>query len=80
MNAPVKVARPAAELPAPNSDFYNFADLLSDADRAILRRVREFMGSKVQPIINKYWAEDAFPFELLPAIKELGLGGRGMEG
>ena len=33
-----------------------------------------------QPIINKYWVEDAFPFELLPAFKELNLGGLGMQG
>src|SRR2546422_10160985 len=38
------------------------------------------METKVQPIINKYWAEDAFPFELLPSFKELNVGGLGMEG
>jgi glutaryl-CoA dehydrogenase len=38
------------------------------------------MESKVAPIINKYWDEDSFPFELLPAIKELGIGGLGMKG
>src|SRR5215471_17792883 len=38
------------------------------------------METKVQPIINKYWVEDAFPFELLPAIKELNIGGVGIEG
>jgi hypothetical protein len=29
------------------------------------------METKVAPIINKYCVEDAFPFELLPAFKEL---------
>jgi glutaryl-CoA dehydrogenase len=38
------------------------------------------METKVQPIINKYWADDAFPFELLPSFKELQLGGLGFEG
>ena len=38
------------------------------------------METKVQPIINKYWSDDAFPFELLPSFKELGLGGLGFEG
>src|SRR5881628_1816081 len=38
------------------------------------------METKVAPIINKYWIEDSFPFELLPAIKELNLGGLGMQG
>ena len=38
------------------------------------------METKVQPIINKYWSDDAFPFELLPSFKELQLGGLGYEG
>jgi glutaryl-CoA dehydrogenase len=29
---------------------------------------------------RKYWVDDAFPFELLPAVKELGIGGLGMNG
>jgi hypothetical protein len=27
------------------------------------------------PIINKYWVEDSFPFELLPSYKELNIAG-----
>ena len=46
----------------------------------MLKQVRAFMETKVAPIINKYWIEDAFPFELLPAIKELNIGGVGMQG
>ena len=38
------------------------------------------MESKVAPIINKYWVEDAFPFELVPLVKELNLGGLGIQG
>ena len=38
------------------------------------------METKVAPIINKYWSEDAFPFELLPAFKELNIGGIGIKG
>ena len=67
-------------LPAPNSDFYQLADTLNAEERALLKQVRTFMETKVAPIINKYWVEDAFPFELLPAIKELNLGGVGMQG
>jgi glutaryl-CoA dehydrogenase len=67
-------------LPTPNSDFYHFADTLSGDERAVLQRVRAFMESKVQPIINKYWTDDAFPFEVLPAFKELNIGGLGYEG
>jgi glutaryl-CoA dehydrogenase len=47
---------------------------------AVLKQVRTFMETKVQPIITKYWVEDSFPFELLPAIKALNIYGAGMEG
>src|SRR5499427_10590550 len=67
-------------LPPPNSDFYQTAETLSADELAILKKVRAFMDSKVAPIINKYWVEDAFPFELLPAVKELNLGGLGIQG
>ena len=67
-------------LPAPNSDFYELADTLNAEERGLLKQVRAFMETKVAPIINDYWVKDAFPFELLPAIKELNLGGVGMQG
>src|SRR6201987_6163657 len=67
-------------LPPPNSDFYKHIDVLTAEETAIVRKVRAYMETKVQPIINKYWADDAFPFELLPSFKELQLGGPGFEG
>src|SRR5712675_1335109 len=67
-------------LPAPNSDFYQLADTLNAEEQGVLKQIRAFMENKVEPIANKYWAEDAFPFELLPAFKELNIGGLGMQG
>jgi len=67
-------------LPAPNSDFYMLAETLPPEELAVVRQVRAFMESKVAPIINKYWVEDSFPFELLPAFKDLNIGGLGMQG
>src|SRR6266849_10464819 len=67
-------------LPAPNSDFYQLVDVLTAEEKAVVKRVRTYMETNVQPIINKYWSDDAFPFELLPSFKELGLGGLGFEG
>ncbi len=75
-----KEAKPVKALPAPNSDFYELAETLPAEELAVLKQVRAFMESRVAPIINKYWDEDSFPFELLPAIKELGIGGLGMQG
>src|SRR5215470_5004708 len=67
-------------LPAPNVDFYEFVADLPAGEMAIIKKVREYMQKKVQPIINKYWLEDSFPFELLPSFKELGITGAGIEG
>jgi glutaryl-CoA dehydrogenase len=67
-------------LPAPNSDFYELADVLTAEEKAIVKKVRAYAETRVAPIINKYWTDDAFPFELLPSFKELGIGGLGYKG
>lgn len=67
-------------LPEPNGDFYQMTDCLNDAEREKLKQVRAFMEKKVAPIINKFWAEDSFPFELLPGIRDLNIAGIGYEG
>ncbi len=77
---PATEARQPKQLPPPNSDFYDVYETLSAEELAIVKQVRGFLESKVAPIITKYWADDAFPFELLPAFKELNIGGLGMQG
>jgi len=71
---------PQAALPKPDGDFYQVTASLRDSDRDDLKRVRAFMESQVAPVINKYWAEDSFPFELLPGIRDLKIAGAGYEG
>src|SRR6266516_3996268 len=78
MASPTKEIKKA--LPQPNSDFYQRVETLPADELAVLKQVRTFMETKVQPIITKYWVEDSFPFELLPAIKELNIGGVAMNG
>lgn len=80
MATAIKDTRQAKPLPAPNSDFYQLAETLTAEELALVKQVRAFMESKVAPIINKYWADDAFPFELIPAFKELKIGGLGLNG
>src|SRR6476660_3864854 len=79
MASPVKDRKPVS-LPAPNSDFYDLVETLPAEELAIVKQVRTFMETKVAPIITKYWVEDTFPFEILPAVKELNIGGVGMQG
>ncbi len=71
---------PKATLPKPDGDFYQLTASLKDSDRDVLKGVRAFMESQVAPVINKYWAEDSFPFELLPGIRDLKIAGAGYEG
>ena len=75
-----KVAKQPKPLPAPNADFYELIETLPAEELAVVKQVRTFMETKVVPIITKYWVEDAFPFELLPLLKDLGIGGVGLNG
>src|SRR5438046_7967982 len=77
--APSKTAAPKP-ISVPNGDFYQLIDHLTPEEKALVKKVRTYMETKVQPVINSDWADDAFPFELLPTLKELGIGGLGYEG
>ena len=57
------------------SDFYDLEALLSDDDRALLHRVRTFMDSQVEPVINEWWTRGKFPMDLIPGLVELGTAG-----
>src|SRR5260370_5931536 len=77
---PITMPKHGKPLHAPNSDFYERVETLPPEDLAVVKQVRTFMEMKVQPIITKYWVEDAFPFEILPEIKKLNIGGVAMNG
>ncbi len=77
---PQDTKKASPPLPAPNTDFYDVYETLIPEELAILKQVRAFLDTQVAPIINKYWAEDSFPFEVLPALKELNIGGIGLKG
>ena len=74
------VTPPKLALPKPDADFYQVTASLSEADQEVLKRVRTFMEGQVAPVINKYWSEDSFPFELIPGIRDLKIAGAGYEG
>src|SRR5438094_2646264 len=80
MEAERKEIKQHKPLPAPNSDFFELVETLPAEELAIVKQMRVFMETKVAPIITKYWVDDAFPFELLPSLKELNIGGVGMQG
>src|SRR6202030_2305835 len=78
--AAAKPPKQPKPLPAPNSDFYEVYETLSAEELTTAKKVRAFMEAKVAPVITKYWVDDSFPFELLAGVKELGIGGLGMQG
>src|SRR3982751_1206251 len=63
-----------------SGDFYRTADALSPEDRKILTNVQSFAEDRVAPIINDYWGQAEFPFELIPHYAALGIAGAGYSG
>jgi glutaryl-CoA dehydrogenase len=57
------------------TDYYQVDDLLTDAERAVRARVRDFCDSEVLPVINRYWEAAEFPHELVPKLAALGVCG-----
>ena len=81
MNVQGSSARKAEHVAPPiDGDFYRIADLLDPKERIVAQRVREFMEAEVAPIIEDFWARDKFPFEIIPKIAGVGIGGIGYEG
>src|SRR3989442_10088664 len=66
--------------PPVDGDFYSISSVLDAKERVIVKRVRDFMESEVAPIIEDYWARDKFPFEIVPKIAKLDIGGVGYRG
>src|SRR5882672_4767123 len=80
MTTATKDIKEPKPLPVPNGDFYEVTESLKAEELEILNQVRGFMKTNVAPIITRYWADDAFPFEVLPALRDLKLGGLGLQG
>jgi hypothetical protein len=49
--------RASKPVPVSNGDFYQLVDLLTPEERAVVKKVRTYMETTVQPVINKYWAD-----------------------
>ncbi|WP_144759592.1 acyl-CoA dehydrogenase family protein [Curtobacterium sp. 9128] len=60
------------------SDFYGFAQQLSDDERASLARLREYLEREVAPIADEYWARAEFPMQVIAPLAELGMYGPGV--
>ncbi|HWG64715.1 MAG TPA: acyl-CoA dehydrogenase family protein [Streptosporangiaceae bacterium] len=65
---------------AADADFYGLEQLLDDSGRDALRRTREFMTKEIEPVINRYWTREEFPYELIPEFARLGITGLAYNG
>src|SRR5262249_51807834 len=54
-------------------DFYAYEELLSDAERQKVERMREFLRTQLAPLVDDYWARAEFPFQLVEGVAKLGL-------
>ena len=75
-----QVTKPDYTPPPIDGDFYRIANVLNETERTLLQRVRTFTEGVVAPVIEDYWARDEFPFEIIPKIAEIGIGGVGYQG
>lgn len=62
------------------SDVLGIDSLLSDDERAVRDRVREFVDEHIRPHIAGWFDRAVFPVELAPALGELGVLGMTLDG
>jgi len=57
-------------------DLYNFQELLSEEEAAVVARLRSFLSASVTPIANEHWARASFPFDLIKGYADLEIAGQ----
>lgn len=68
------------DLPPIDGDFYNLDLKLTEKQRQIQLKVRNFMEDEIKPLVNEYWKKDQFPFEIIEKFRELNIVGVPYEG
>ncbi|MBN8554010.1 MAG: acyl-CoA dehydrogenase family protein [Deltaproteobacteria bacterium] len=61
-------------------DFLQLDDLLTDQEKQVRESVREFVSEKFMPVVAKHYQAGTFPFNLVPAMGEMGLLGCNLQG
>ncbi len=57
------------------SDFYGYENSLTDREKDLIVRLREYLESEVRPIVNDHWARAEFPRQIVKGLADLGLFG-----
>jgi glutaryl-CoA dehydrogenase len=61
-------------------DFYQLDELLSSEEKMTRNAVRAFVQREVLPHIERHFAAESFPLELIPQLAELGVFGANLHG
>ena len=61
-------------------DFFLLDNELTDDEIALRDKIRTFGLEHVRPVINDHWERAAFPYEVLPALKDIGIVGSFVQG
>ncbi len=68
------------DLPPIDGDFYKLDLKLTEEQRELQLKVRNFMEDEIRPLVNEYWKKDQFPFEIIEKFKKLNIVGVAYEG
>jgi glutaryl-CoA dehydrogenase len=55
------------------ADYYGFAEQLSEAERTVLRRLREFLAAEAEPVLADHWERGETPLFLRDGLAGLDL-------
>jgi len=58
-----------------SADFYGFENSLSDREKDVIVRLREYLEAEVRPLVNDHWERAAFPTHVVKGLADLGLFG-----
>ena len=61
-------------------DLLDFDEMLSEDERAVRDRVRQFVDARVRPSIADWYDQAVFRTELVPELAELGVLGMHLDG
>ncbi len=61
-------------------DFFNLDEMLGHEERMVRDTVRQFVQREVLPTIERHFADETFPKELVPQMAELGFFGANLKG
>lgn len=62
------------QAPFPDADVLGVVSLLDPKEREQLLKIRQHLQNNVRKQVIEYWNREEFPFEMLPALADLGLG------